>query len=313
MFMGCLYFILMIIALYLIISIGSVVLPVVALFFLIMAFINYKTCEHLRESKMQCPNCNSDNVKISSLQTGSETQTQMTGSGGILWGIGFIGGKKNTNIAYSFKREAICQECGFNYDYLTSDDINNIKQKNTTRLIASAIFFVLALALSITFWLSTAPEKSNDKEIWATEYTPLNQFDYYLDGNQVYLKEYTGKSKKVKINSVYEKDGQQYNVVTFAEGVFALESVTSVILPEGLKSMPSNTFNSCGVKYVYIPSTLEPNEKNNHYAFYDYFHDVEIIYYGGSEEEWKILTNNVDRAEIDAKEIKYNVNINELK
>ncbi len=75
--------------------------------------------------------------------------------------------------------------------------------------------------------------------------------------------------------------------------------------------MPDNTFNSCGVKYVYIPASLESD--GDSYSFYDYFHDVETIYYGGSEKEWNILTNHADRSEIDAKEIKYNVDINDLK
>lgn len=313
MLMGCLYVILIILAVAFVISIGVTVLPFVALFFLITSYITYRKYENLSESKMQCPNCDSTNVKITSLQTGSQMQTNMAGSGSVFLGIGFVNGNKNTNTAYSFKREAICQECGFNYDYLTTEDTNNIKQKNKTRLICSIIFFIIALIIAITFWSATASDKitSDDNNIWASEYTSLDDFDYYLDGNQVYLKEYEGKSKKVKISSVYEKDGKQYNVVEFADGVFALENVTSVILPEGLKKMPANTFNSCGVKYIYIPASLEPDGES--YSFYDYFHDVEIIYYGGSEEEWKILTNNADRLEIDTKEIKYNSDINDLK
>lgn len=49
---------------------------------------------------------------------------------------------------------------------------------------------------------------NDDNDIWTSEYTFLDDFDYYLDGNQVYLKAYEGKSRKVKISSVYEKDGK---------------------------------------------------------------------------------------------------------
>ena len=149
-----------------------------------------------------------------------------------------------------------------------------------------------------------------DNSIWAKDYTSIEDFDYYIDGNNIYIKKYKGKSKKVKINSTYIIDGAEYNVVEFTEGVFALKSVYSVILPEGLTSIANNTFNSCGVKYVYIPSTLEREEES--YGFYDYFNGVEKIYYGGTEEQWAIITNNVERSKIDAVQIICNANVNEL-
>ena len=43
-----------------------------------------------------------------------------------------------------------------------------------------------------------------------------------------------------------------------------------------------------------------------------YFHDVECIYYGGTEEQWKSMTEGVNRADIDAKRIEYRVTIQEL-
>ena len=49
------------------------------------------------------------------------------------------------------------------------------------------------------------------------------------------------------------------------------------------------------------------------YSFYKYFHDVEKIYYGGTEEEWTTLTDSAERADIDATEIIYNANIEDLK
>ncbi len=228
MLMGCLFFILIIVAISLVLSIGISVLPFIALFFLITSYTTYKKYANLSESKMQCPNCNSTNIKITSLRTGSQTQSKMVGLGGILGIFGFINKNKNTNTTYSFKREAICQECGFNYEYLTAEDIKDIKQKNKTRLICSIVFFIIALNIAISFWADSASdETTNDKNIWASKYTALDNFDYYLDGDQVYLKEYEGKSEKVNISSVYEKDGKQYHVVEFADGVFALEDVTS--------------------------------------------------------------------------------------
>lgn len=175
----------------------------------------------------------------------------------------------------------------------------------TAIIMIGAIFFGLRMAgydinISNPF----------DNSIWAKNYTSIDDFDYYIDGNNIYIKKYKGNSKKVKISSTYIIDGAEYNVVEFSEGVFALKSVYSVILPEGLTSIANNTFNSCGVKYVYIPSTLEKEDES--YGFYDYFNDVEKIYYGGTEEQWAIITNNVERSKIDAVQIICNANVNEL-
>ena len=64
--------------------------------------------------------------------------------------------------------------------------------------------------------------------------------------------------------------------------------------------MKNTIFNSCCVKYVYIPKSLQPDEGG--YSFYNYFYDTKK-YYGGSKEEWAILTDNEDRSEIDEREI----------
>ncbi|HIT70860.1 MAG TPA: hypothetical protein IAD08_02965 [Candidatus Scatovivens faecipullorum] len=67
-----------------------------------------------------------------------------------------------------------------------------------------------------------------------------------------------------------------------------------------------------GIGITLFPaSVFKPTQDS--YQFYDYFHNVEKIYYGGTEEQWKTLTNNEERSEIDAKEIVYNANAEDLK
>jgi flagellar basal body-associated protein FliL len=149
------------------------------------------------------------------------------------------------------------------------------------------------------------------ESVWATDVTPIDEFDYYLDGDFVYLKKYQGSDKKVRVGTSYEIEGKVYQVADTIEALFTLKSVTSVILPEGITTMPNNTFNSCGVEYVYIPKSLKPDGEAG-YGFYEYFHDVEKIYYGGTEEEWAALTNHIDRADIDAKQIIYEASVDDL-
>jgi hypothetical protein len=148
--------------------------------------------------------------------------------------------------------------------------------------------------------------EAESKSVWATEYASIDDFDYYIDGTELYLKNYNGKDKKVRISSTYEIEGATYNVVSL-DGTFALKSVDSVVVPEGVRYVSNNVFNSCGIEFVYIPSTLE--EINS--SFLGYFHDVEKIYYGGSEEQWNEKVSS-DRSEIDAKQIVYDANPDEL-
>ena len=154
---------------------------------------------------------------------------------------------------------------------------------------------------------SSSAEPENNS-VWAADYTDISEFDYYLDGENLYIKDYNGREKKVRINSTYTIDGTERHVVALTDGTFALGRVDSVIVPEGVKRVENNTFNSCGIKFLYLPSTLEDVP----YGFWSYFHDMEKIYYGGTEEQfWSICEQ--DRGDIDVKEIVYGANPDELK
>lgn len=140
--------------------------------------------------------------------------------------------------------------------------------------------------------------------VWASSYANLDDFEYYIDENEIYIKDYIGKRRKVRIKSSYDVDGTIMNVVSF-DGTFALENVSSVIIPEGTQSMSNNVFNSCGVKYVYLPASL------TQFDGWSYFHNVEKIYYGGTEEQWKTFCT-VDRSRVDVVQIICNANPNDL-
>lgn len=141
---------------------------------------------------------------------------------------------------------------------------------------------------------------------WTTEYADIEDFDYYIDGSEIYLQDYNGSDKKVRINSTYTIDGTEYNVVSL-DGTFTLHSVDSVIVPEGVKYISDNTFNSDGVQFVYLPSTLEEISSN----FMSYFHDMNKICYGGSEEQWNSLVT-CERSDIEVKQIEFDVDSSTL-
>lgn len=180
MAMGCLYIILIIAAIVLTIYVGMIVLPLAAVYFFVIALLAYLRKKALKATEMKCPNCGSSEIKIHSLQTGSQTQTNFSSNGNSI-DFKFLGyrticgldGGSNSNTSFTFKREGVCQKCGFNFDYLTQEDVNNIKVKNKVRLIIASILLVLSLILSIVFWSSTS-KTSNEESVESalvTEYT----------------------------------------------------------------------------------------------------------------------------------------------
>lgn len=181
----------------------------------------------------------------------------------------------------------------------------------TARIVLSVVLVFYSIGI---FSSSKSEDGQNEAEnqkpvsVWLDGYTSIDDFEYYIDGNEIYLTDYDSSEKKVRINSSYEIDGNTYNVVSL-DGVFTLNRVTSIIIPEGVRSVAVNEFNSCGVKFLYLPSTLQNIGSD---SFWGYFHDVEKIYYGGSEEQWNQLCT-VERSRIKAKQIIYDSNPEDLK
>lgn len=184
-----------------------------------------------------------------------------------------------------------------------------IKSKKLRNSMKVIILLLLWTFIIIVGMINEQEEKSLEKNPWMNECTIISDFKYYLDGDEVILDDYNGSDKKIKVCSTYMIDGKNYHVTKFSGGLFSSGNIYSVILPDGLISMPNNTLSNYHIKYVYIPSSLQFNDSS---LFYRYFRGVKKIYYGGTKEEWKVLTGNIDRLKIDAEEIVYNATIEDL-
>lgn len=177
-----------------------------------------------------------------------------------------------------------------------------VKTKKLNPIVKAILIAVLWVAV-IIFGAVNAKNKPNDPDqltqdtIWTDTYNTIEDFDYYIDGDSIVLTDYHSSNKKVNIASTYKIDGRKLKV-TSLDGTFALDSVSSAIVPEGVTGMSDNVFNSCGIKYLYLPSTLKD------FNGWNYFHDGEKLYYGGSEKQFKQLFKG-DRKDIDFKEIIY--------
>ncbi len=166
------------------------------------------------------------------------------------------------------------------------------------------IGLIAALWVVLTALGALGAYLDNTKGTWADKVTPLSDFDYYINGDHMVLQEYRGNDQQIWVGSSYETDGKSYPV-TALDGCFRLKNITSVIVPEGVTAISSNTFSCCGVKNVYLPSTL--TEFNG----WNYFHNGEKLYYGGTEEEWNALYTG-ERKDIDFKQIVFNAKVDDL-
>lgn len=131
-------------------------------------------------------------------------------------------------------------------------------------------------------------EPSNEVEkpsIWATEYTPLDHFDYRIEDDHIIIERYRGTEKTVWVAPEYEVENAIYYVTELDGLVF--RSVSSVILSNGITTISNNIFNGSSVQNIFIPISLE--YFGDGYAFYKYLHkDGVHIYYEGTQEQWEL-------------------------
>lgn len=272
-----------------------------------------------------CPKCGGTNIKFHREPVGTSYNSYYRRTGVKSSWI-FPAGIRNGHRKIAYRTVGLCSDCGHTWG-IESD----VQHSGWWYLF---LLLIWPIALSVWFWKTNAFQLdkkwravilsiawlilisgvliseskmvgTESSSIWASSYAELNDFEYYIDGNEIYIKDYRGNSKKVCINSSYSVDGTPMNVVSF-DGTFALDSVISVIIPDGTRHMSNNVFNSCGIEYVYLPASLEE------FKGWSYFHNVEKIYYGGTEEQWSALCT-VDRSRLDVVQIICNTDPNDLK
>lgn len=193
------------------------------------------------------------------------------------------------------------------------------KSSNMGRGIAGVVLSAVSIIIFVLMIIIIAlPDNQEDDAkineislsedgIWATDPTEIKNFKYSVEEDKLIIEEYNGDPDKIYVDSEYEVDGERLSVSALKDGTFLFSDVESVILAEGISSIDDNTFNSCDAKYLYLPSTLEAKEA----SFWNYFHDVEEIYYGGSNEQWNEICQ-VKRDDLDVKKIYCNVSIDDL-
>jgi len=116
-----------------------------------------------------------------------------------------------------------------------------------------------------------------DEVIWNTSYTPISDFRYSIENDEIILLRYIGDDDKILLSPYYIIDGTDYPLVSLGDDAcFLCETrIKSVYIPEGVTHIGNNTFNSCSsLKNIYIPSTVE----NLDSSFFGYLYEYEVIY-----------------------------------
>lgn len=193
------------------------------------------------------------------------------------------------------------------------ENTRNVSRKRKTRkfnwkLLVVVILLVLIVGFTNKF---NQQQEELEKEPWAKECTSIDNFEYQIENNEINVIKYKGNDKKIKICKAYIIDEKEYFLASFTDNVFSSSNVYSVMLPYGIKELPSKIFKDSDIKYIFIPKSIEANHEE--YQFSHYLDDVDKIYYEGTELDWKILTEYEDRDDMNVKEIIYEAKLDDLK
>ena len=136
---------------------------------------------------------------------------------------------------------------------------------------------------------NTTPTPEIDTKVYPA--TKLTSF--YLNLNSDYtitLKALEVHDEACYIPSKYTVDGKYYTVSYIDDACFFGRTSLKVLsLPEGVKTIANNAFNSCGIRTFYFPSTL-----NNIYGIFEYLNHKTTIYYAGTPEQWRSIVGSKD-------------------
>lgn len=133
----------------------------------------------------------------------------------------------------------------------------------------------------------------------AVSAAPLSDFWIGLknEGHTITLRAYETHDEVCIIPSEYTIEGETWHVTRIDDACFfGRTGLECLVIPEGVTSIGHNAFNSCTVKELYLPSTLENIE-----GIFEYLdHSDRTIYYAGSAEDWWAIqgadgiTENID-------------------
>ena len=281
---------------------------------LLLALVRYGNSKKLKASKMQCPNCRSINVHLSTTVTGVDYNSTSNYSSGMRFHSG--------QSRVKHKRIATCRDCGFTYDYITADEV--IQEQNGAKggVVIFAILFISCLILTMTVFksdddkesgtdaktvteVSTTTDENSDKKepVKGVEVTkegdPIDDFFYELSDDTVKLESCNTKKSVVTIHTSYIIDGKEYKT-DISDFQVRDDRVTTLILDEGFTEVKTSIFNCCDVQNVFFPKSMT-NVYDYTLSYMNPYDDGETvsIYYAGTQEEWAQIFTEYKRTKVE--------------
>lgn len=99
----------------------------------IASIIRVINANKMRPSKMICLNCNSKSVRLSTRQSGTDTNAYF-----FRFGL-------SMRDKINYQRIAECQDCGFVWNYFTKSDIQSERSKACSMLLISTVLFLICI------------------------------------------------------------------------------------------------------------------------------------------------------------------------
>lgn len=143
--MGCCLTIILLVCAMVLVAIyfaaGLLALDIIFLILFIASLGQLSDAKKMTPSQMHCRNCKSANVKLTTRSSGRSTNSI----------YGSWSSQRETTIHY--KRIAECKDCGFTWDYLMPEDVEQAKSKaNASALIYGIILAILVMvSISVFF------------------------------------------------------------------------------------------------------------------------------------------------------------------
>ena len=261
-----------------------------------------------------CPKCSSANVTVNrecSNINSFECHKRIHKDTSII----FPADRNRSSTYVSYRTTALCKNCGYSWTVGSSTE--------GALSVLALCFIIILVGIGLMYFSlhllfnrhsnnetstvtteASIPETTTEKgdptvittdrvidtNVWATEYTSIEDFEWDVNENGILLGEYKisgNRDAKIRLSDRYTINVVDYHIYKL-DGSFTLKYVKSVIVPEGVTEIVNHSFNSSGIEYLYLPSTLEE------YKGWYYFDDLKTLYYGGSEEDFnnKFDTND---------------------
>lgn len=172
------------------------------------------------------------------------------------------------------------------------------------KLIAGVVVFILLGVVGTLFGNKSSNNKQST-EVLNTEaniensdtntnengITPLQDFDYIINGTTLVLNKYKGENSIINIANEYEVDGTTYKIDNVEGSMFLGMSVKTVIFSDGIQGISHAFFNSSKVEKIYIPTSFT-NIYDDTLAYIS--RSLTDIYYGGTQEQWNQIFTHYD-------------------